>query len=589
MTAEASVAPRQIPIISGNDSDSGRVSGLSVNNPADWQRLHNPVLGVMAQRFARETPESNENTTAIVDVPPPEYLSLKLGYRRHALQACVAAGDTVDRGDSLTHKQLQPDGRHILPAVLSPNDALVESISHTTDGERQQVNLKVLVNEVHQKGVQANFIQTWRISDQSKTPAASSDLQPRVAWHCEDWSALTRLERWRCIRASAIRGHGGAGFLLADKADPDIQTIIVNAVECEPLINCDAALIHHHAIETLQGVLTLIQMAACTRCVIAIESGREWQIERLQEALADLCRQAPDTKSLEFLQQLSEVLEFYVAPAVYPQGAETVLYTSVTGKKLPEGERPSEHGVCCTNIATCHALDHLARTGWPAATRIVTLTGDAMFDSSWGGPVNVRAGFGTSISHILAAGGLDSATLANSPIRVQAGGPLCGKETDLATLTVHAAMNCVVLSHTPAQHQTDNCIRCGNCASVCPASLLPQQLHLAVTNNDRELAMQHKLDACIECGCCDLVCPSKIPLTQEFRQARIQSAEYRSEKKVAEASLERYERRLLRLEQKEKLRNEQRQQRKKNTGNKTAKRQAIAEALKRSQGKLKPK
>ena len=64
------------------------------------------------------------------------------------------------------------------------------------------------------------------------------------------------------------------------------------------------------------------------------------------------------------------------------------------------------------------------------------------------------------------------------------------------------------------------CIRCGDCAAVCPAGLLPQQLHVAARMDDREGLGRFGLDACIECGCCDYVCPSAIPLTARFRAAR---------------------------------------------------------------------
>jgi electron transport complex protein RnfC len=64
------------------------------------------------------------------------------------------------------------------------------------------------------------------------------------------------------------------------------------------------------------------------------------------------------------------------------------------------------------------------------------------------------------------------------------------------------------------------CIRCGDCANVCPVGLLPQQLErsAAAGNFDRLGALG--LGDCIECGCCDYVCPSQIALTQRFRAAK---------------------------------------------------------------------
>jgi electron transport complex protein RnfC len=64
------------------------------------------------------------------------------------------------------------------------------------------------------------------------------------------------------------------------------------------------------------------------------------------------------------------------------------------------------------------------------------------------------------------------------------------------------------------------CIRCGDCAQVCPVDLQPQQLHRALSAGDEPALARLRLEDCIECGCCDYVCPSRIPLTARFRAAR---------------------------------------------------------------------
>ena len=95
--------------------------------------------------------------------------------------------------------------------------------------------------------------------------------------------------------------------------------------------------------------------------------------------------------------------------------------------------------------------------------------------------------------------------------------------TDAIGLT--KGMNCVLAAalddlRDRSQAREVPCIRCGDCASICPAGLLPQQLHRAALAQDVVALEALGLVDCIECGCCDYVCPSQIPLTQRFRVAR---------------------------------------------------------------------
>jgi electron transport complex protein RnfC len=86
------------------------------------------------------------------------------------------------------------------------------------------------------------------------------------------------------------------------------------------------------------------------------------------------------------------------------------------------------------------------------------------------------------------------------------------------------------------------CIRCGDCAAVCPVALLPQQLHRAARADDLAGLARFGLTDCIECGCCDYVCPSAIPLTAGFRAARERQQLHEAERRRAVETKARYER-----------------------------------------------
>src|SRR5690606_31292210 len=99
------------------------------------------------------------------------------------------------------------------------------------------------------------------------------------------------------------------------------------------------------------------------------------------------------------------------------------------------------------------------------------------------------------------------------------GGSMMGYALPSDDMPVTKSTNCIVAARAD-ELATDTeqwpCIRCGECASACPARLLPQELWAANTEDYEAL----HLDACIECGCCDVVCPSRLPLTQHFRVAK---------------------------------------------------------------------
>jgi Na+-translocating ferredoxin:NAD+ oxidoreductase subunit C len=102
------------------------------------------------------------------------------------------------------------------------------------------------------------------------------------------------------------------------------------------------------------------------------------------------------------------------------------------------------------------------------------------------------------------------------------------------------ATNCVLVAtqadlRTRLEAQERPCIRCGDCATVCPPGLLPQQLHRLAGSDEFEALRRLGLRDCIDCGLCDYVCPSQIPLAQRFRAARrrLEAADLATQRSVA--------------------------------------------------------
>jgi electron transport complex protein RnfC len=124
--------------------------------------------------------------------------------------------------------------------------------------------------------------------------------------------------------------------------------------------------------------------------------------------------------------------------------------------------------------------------------------------------------FGTRIADLVAACGGYTGKVA----RLIMGGTMMGMALDSDLVPVGRPTNCIVAA-TARELREDSaavaCIRCGKCADVCPAYLLPQELNVAAEHSQFDVLENFGLFDCIECGCCDVVCPSHIPLTETFR------------------------------------------------------------------------
>jgi len=115
--------------------------------------------------------------------------------------------------------------------------------------------------------------------------------------------------------------------------------------------------------------------------------------------------------------------------------------------------------------------------------------------------------------------------------------------------------NCILAAsrqQAPQALPAHPCIRCGKCAEVCPAGLLPQQLFWYAHAQDFDKVQDYKLFDCIECGCCAQVCPSHIPLVQYYRFAKTEIWNQEREREKADIARQRHEFRLERLEREKK-------------------------------------
>jgi electron transport complex protein RnfC len=377
-----------------------------------------------------------------------------------------------------------------------------------------------------------------------------------------DFGSLSARELLTKILRGGIVGLGGAVFPTAQKLMQaitcELDYLILNGVECEPYISCDDMLMREYALEIVSGARILMHALELDVAYIVVESDKPEALQCLGKILGEL-----DDERLALKQ----------VPTIYPSGGEDQLVQLVTNREVPSGGLPTDVGCLVQNVGTTVAIHDWIVNDQPLLSRITTVTGDGVAQ-----PMNVEARLGTTVADIIEfAGGYTE-----NARQLIIGGPMTGKSVTSDRVPVVKATNCIlVLSETPASGPELPCIRCGDCASVCPVQLLPQQLFWYACADDEAKMRSYGLTDCIECGCCDLVCPSHIPLTSDFRTAKARIRELADEKARAERARQRYEARNERLDREEQERDEE-LARQKEAALKAGP-DAIAEILKRKQ------
>lgn len=297
-------------------------------------------------------------------------------------------------------------------------------------------------------------------------------------------------------------GLGGAGFPAHIKLSPSgetkIDTLIINAAECEPYITSDYRECVESLKDVVEGVYLIKEKLGIERAVIGVESNKPKAIELLMQVAAD--RRDKD-----------DSIKIMKLPSKYPQGAEKVIIYSATGRKLPAGKLPSDVGCIVMNITSVATLYRFITTGMPLVSKRITVDGTAVAE-----PKNLSVPIGTPIKEILNFAGVD----AEQADRILMGGPMMGSPVVSADSVLEKRNNAILVMKDPKPQPQTACIRCGRCASACPMTLYPAMVETALTLGNYEKLKSLNINYCMECGCCSYVCPAKRPLTQVMRTAK---------------------------------------------------------------------
>ena len=353
------------------------------------------------------------------------------------------------------------------------------------------------VKSVEMKAHTSGTTMTSVVIENDHLGTLHEDVKPR---NQEEVDALTPEELMDIIREGGIVGMGGATFpthVKLSSAIGKVDTIIVNAGECEPYIVADDRLCREYPAELISGLKIIMKILGLNTAHIGIEDNKPEAARALQ---AQLCAQDGITVD--------------VLPAKYPQGAEKQLIYAVTGREVPSGGLPAAVGCAVFNAATCKAIHDVVYDGMPLIKRVVTVSGDIVME-----PKNLLVPIGTSFNDLLEAVGHSE-----NPYKVLSGGPMMGfTQYDLSVPTIKGTNAVTILGRSNRFTVEESaCIRCGKCIDACPMKLMPVLMYKSLYSGSvEEMKGTHMMD-CIECGSCAYTCPASVPLVMAFRSGKQQ-------------------------------------------------------------------
>ncbi len=312
------------------------------------------------------------------------------------------------------------------------------------------------------------------------------------------------------IQSSGIVGAGGAGFPTHVKLDTKAECFIINAAECEPLIETDKFLCRTFPDKVVGGTAIAAAHLGAKRIVIALKGKYQDEIAALKASI----------------KKAGVNIEIFEMPTFYPAGDEQTMVHMVTGKVVPERGIPLEVGVVVNNVGTMMNLYEAVHEGKPVCDKYLSVVGEVEK------PIMLHVPIGTAIEECIKKAGpkvRDYAVILGGPMM---GSVLKDPEEVSQSYVTKTSGNIIVLpkdhflitrSTVPIerlkQQARSACIQCRFCTDLCPRYLIGHRIrpHLVMRNvwledqtddNGRFEELFGDAVNCCDCGICELFsCP----------------------------------------------------------------------------------
>jgi len=317
---------------------------------------------------------------------------------------------------------------------------------------------------------------------------------------------MTMIER---IEKAGIVGVGGAGFPTHVKYKAtDVDYLIINAAECEPLLNTDRYVMKNYASEVIKAIDIMKKEVGANQAVIATKAYYKEGISALQTAK----------------ETLKSDVKLHLLENFYPSGDEQVMVYEVTGRVVPPAGIPLMVGCVVSNISTMLNIYYAVVEDKPVISKRLTVTGVVSE------PTLLEVPIGTPFEECLKAVG---GTPLQNHLFID-GGPMMGRlhiQDDLVKKVVTKTTSGIIVVEEEGylkklKHQTleevltqakTACIQCSLCTELCPRQMLghdvlPNEIMNYFGQSKEVDVVDNKIlqgaQLCSSCGVCEVVsCP----------------------------------------------------------------------------------
>ena len=313
----------------------------------------------------------------------------------------------------------------------------------------------------------------------------------------------------QAVRDSGCVGLGGAAFPTWAKLNEmrngeyTVDTVLVNAAECEPYITSDHRMMIDHPDLIVKGVeylrTYLSDYLKDAKFMICIEKNKPDAIAKMKEVFAG-----------------KDYVVIHELKTIYPQGAKQVMLYNATGRVAIAGKRfPSFHAIIINVSSLAKTAEYLS-TGMPLVERIVTVDGPAVAN-----PMNLIAPIGTKISCLLKETGLKS-----EPGKVVIGGPMNVHAVVSIDDPIVKVSNCVLAFDEKSSilPEPSVCIHCGRCINHCPIKISVTAVETALNEPNEDIRAQKLIATgvrqCVDCASCSYICPAHRRLLEANQKAK---------------------------------------------------------------------